>query len=604
MYNSAHRSGEPKFNRPGVTDAFLAKAGCHHVGNDESVRLYGFRAEGIAIPFRHTSVLPIVDNGKPFARVRLYHATDEQKYHQRPGTGVHVYIPQTFAHLPKRSRLILIEGEFKALALAEAGYAALGLCGFNGAARTIIAANGARSHALNDELVDLLKMHQPAQVVFLGAADVVLTARFAIEAAKLRSLLFASRQFQFVEGFTVAKLPLDGAKGVDDLRAEKGGDAFAACFDVILNNRYEVPAKATGTEIFVVLVRRECEAVKRLVSEERHEASRASIRLLQSASQLWNETGAPLELKPLLAGVLGVSKKEVAGLVQDAASNRKARTRKADKSNREGHTSAGQDGQSSARPAQWFAEKFPLLAEEYGDAILEETDKEGIVSARDIGEDFFAATLGQKGNPSAPTIFLPTEEKFYSYLAADGVFIYQQEPLLLARLSRLLFDCARACKANCDTKALEFRFRDAANLSGVLRKARGLLAVPHDFFSTNLTEYIPCANGMLRLTDRKLDKFKPFYRRRNKLGVHYDASARCPLFLDTLMRPALDTDELDLLQRWFGLALIGENLSHKIVILTGTAGGGKGTFVRVLTGIIGQMNLASLRPQLLGERFE
>nr|MBA2733847.1 hypothetical protein [Acidobacteriota bacterium] len=41
-----------------------------------------------------------------------------------------------------------------------------------------------------------------------------------------------------------------------------------------------------------------------------------------------------------------------------------------------------------------------------------------------------------------------------------------------------------------------------------------------------------------------------------------------------------------------------------ILILTGTPGGGKGTFVRVLTGIIGQNNIASLRPQLLGERFE
>src|SRR5205823_10071379 len=68
--------------------------------------------------------------------------------------------------------------------------------------------------------------------------------------------------------------------------------------------------------------------------------------------------------------------------------------------------------------------------------------------------------------------------------------------------------------------------------------------------------------------------------------------------------PALDADDIDLLQRWCGLALIGENVAQKILILSGTAGGGKGSFVRVLCGVIGQMNLASLRPQLLGERFE
>jgi P4 family phage/plasmid primase-like protien len=176
--------------------------------------------------------------------------------------------------------------------------------------------------------------------------------------------------------------------------------------------------------------------------------------------------------------------------------------------------------------------------------------------------------------------------------------------VLLTRLSRLLFDCARACKGNCETTSLEFRFRDAANLSGILRKARGILAVPQDFFSANLTEFIPCANGMLRLSDKELLRFSPSYRRRNKLAVPFDSSAKCPLFLDTLMRAALDPDELDLVQRWCGLALVGENLAQRMVILTGTPGGGKGTFILVLTGIIGQMNLATLRPQLLGERFE
>ncbi len=255
-------------------------------------------------------------------------------------------------------------------------------------------------------------------------------------------------------------------------------------------------------------------------------------------------------------------------------------------------------------PDVWFARKYPELSAEFGDAILEVTKQDGTVSAKDIGEDFLAATLGDKGSPDAPTIFLPTEERFYSYSPTDGMFVLQREPVLLTRLSRLLLESARACRKGCETKTLEFRFRDSASLSGVLKKARGLLDVPHDFFSTDLTEFIPCANGMLRLADHQLLAFSPSYRRRNKLAVPFDPTANCPLFLDTLMRAALDADELDLLQRWCGLALIGENLAQKILILTGTAGGGKGTFVRVLNGVIGQTNLASLRPQLLGERFE
>jgi P4 family phage/plasmid primase-like protien len=255
-------------------------------------------------------------------------------------------------------------------------------------------------------------------------------------------------------------------------------------------------------------------------------------------------------------------------------------------------------------PGQWFAKKFPSLSDEHGAAILEETDKQGIVTAKDIGEDFFAATLGEKGSPDAPTVFVPTEEKFFSYLPGEGVFMFQRDPVLLARMSRLLLECARACRDGCETKTLEFRFRDSASLSGVLKKARGLLEVPPDYFASDLTKFIPCANGMLPLDDKMLLPFSPAYKRRNKLAVRFDAAAKCPLFLDTLMRAALDADDLDLLQRWCGLALIGENLAQKILILTGTAGGGKGTFIRVLTGIIGQTNLASLRPQLLGERFE
>jgi putative DNA primase/helicase len=255
-------------------------------------------------------------------------------------------------------------------------------------------------------------------------------------------------------------------------------------------------------------------------------------------------------------------------------------------------------------PAKWFAQKFPSLPAVFGDAVWEETDKHGVVSVRDVAEDFLAATLGDKGSPDAPTVFLPTEERFFTYLPSDGIFIHQRDPALLARLSSLLLECARQCREACDTKALEFRFRDAANLSGVLRKARGQLAVPHTFFSRDLTEFIPCVNGMLRLSDKTLLPYSPSYRRRNKLAVRFDSTATCPLFLETLMCAALDEDGVDLLQRWCGGTLTGENLAQKIMILTGTAGGGKGTFIRVLSGILGEANLASLRPQLLGERFE
>jgi putative DNA primase/helicase len=258
---------------------------------------------------------------------------------------------------------------------------------------------------------------------------------------------------------------------------------------------------------------------------------------------------------------------------------------------------------NSGPVAQWFAQKFPKLPAEFGDAVLEEADRSGQLVVSDICQPFLAATLGEHGTADAPTIYLPAENRFWTYSPEEGVYTETREPALLIRLSQLLLDAARACDGAV-TKKLEFGFRDSASLTGVVKHAQGLLAKPHDYFDVGLTEFIPCRNGMLRLSDKKLLPFSPSYRRRNKLAVAFDPAATCPLFLDTLMRPALDADDLDLLQRACGLFLIGENLAQRILLLTGTAGGGKGTFVRVLVAIIGASNVGALRTQLLGERFE
>jgi putative DNA primase/helicase len=291
------------------------------------------------------------------------------------------------------------------------------------------------------------------------------------------------------------------------------------------------------------------------------------------------------------------------GLCEGASHELRSRIGKAERAaklqSQNGSTATG-----ALMPAAWFDKNFPTLSKQFGDAVSVGRNQWGSLYVQNIGEDFLAATLSEESRPDTPTIFLPTEQKFYTYTPTDGIYIHRREPVLLTGLSGLLLDCGRDCAAACDTKALKFSLRESKKLAGVLKKARGILEARSDFFSTNLTEFIPCANGMLRLSDKTLLPFSPMYQRRNKLGVSFDPNAKCPVFLDTLMRPALDADELDLLQRWCGLALIGENVAQRILILIGTPGGGKGTLVRVLTGIIGPANVGSLRTQLLAERFE
>jgi len=234
-------------------------------------------------------------------------------------------------------------------------------------------------------------------------------------------------------------------------------------------------------------------------------------------------------------------------------------------------------------PGTWFKQQFPQLKEKYGEPVHESiSNKRAKVS--DLSEDFMAATLGFEGMPEAPTIFLPTEGRFYTYNPETGIFEHQREQDIAARLSALFLKCARACHESTDTSKLAFGMRDTSTLSGIITRARGLLAVADDFFGQNHTEFLPVANGMLRLRGRELLPFSPSYRCRHKLTVRFEPNAQAQLFANTLLFAALSKPDVALIQLWAGLALVGVNMSQKMLLLTGTPGGGKSALVSVITG--------------------
>ena len=114
------------------------------------------------------------------------------------------------------------------------------------------------------------------------------------------------------------------------------------------------------------------------------------------------------------------------------------------------------------------------------------------------------------------------------------------------------------------------------------------------------------ANGMLHLRDNppSLLDFDPCYRSRNAAPVAYDPEAECPRFRRELLESALDADDVSLVQRYAGALLLGRNLAQKILVLVGTAGGGKSTLLEIIERIIGLENIGQLRTELLRERFE
>ena len=255
-------------------------------------------------------------------------------------------------------------------------------------------------------------------------------------------------------------------------------------------------------------------------------------------------------------------------------------------------------------PNDWFKKKFPGLAEIHGEPVsLKSKNKR--TKASDLNESFMAATLGNNANPDR----------------ADGLFARRKSVLHLFRQNmeficwpaRKIFprDFRRCClrapapaKNDCDVDALEFRLRDSSALAGAVKRAKSLNVVPDNFFTGGMEEFLPVGNGVLRVSDRTLLPFSPKYHFRNKLAVNYIPGAKCPTFENVLLGNSLDFDDIGLLQRWCGLALVGRNISQAMLILSGTAGAGKGTFIRVLKGIIGEANIGSLRTEQLNQRFE
>ena len=254
-------------------------------------------------------------------------------------------------------------------------------------------------------------------------------------------------------------------------------------------------------------------------------------------------------------------------------------------------------------PNDWFKQKFPGLVETHGEPVSLQS-KNNRIKASDLNESFMAATLGKLANPNEPTVYLRGENRFYTYAPERGIYTLASEEDISAQLSALLLLCARACKEHCDVDALEFGLRDSAALTGAVKRAKSLNIMPDDFFSGGMEEFLAVGNGVLRVSDRTLLPFSPQYHFRNKLAVDYIPGAKCPMFENTLLGNSLDFDDIGLLQRWCGLALVGRNKSQVMLILSGTAGAGKGTFVRVLKGIIGEANIGSLRTDQLKSRFE
>ncbi len=193
----------------------------------------------------------------------------------------------------------------------------------------------------------------------------------------------------------------------------------------------------------------------------------------------------------------------------------------------------------------------------------------------------------------------PSERTFYEYQPDTGLWVYKTHERVKIDLGHSFL---RLIKLFGYEELLTYRTDFMLNqLLGLLKGS----VEQQDVFQRK-RGIIHVGNGILRLNEDPdiLHEFSPDYYSRNRSEIILDPKAECPRFLNELIYPAMASEDANLLQKYCGQCLLGYNPSQTILLISGTAGGGKSTLANVIEIIIGLHNVAQLKMNHLSERFE
>jgi putative DNA primase/helicase len=197
-------------------------------------------------------------------------------------------------------------------------------------------------------------------------------------------------------------------------------------------------------------------------------------------------------------------------------------------------------------------------------------------------------------------LFDPSVQRFYEYDDPTGLWVQQTDAAVVQRVGTALGELLELIGAS------NLRPKCGQNiLSAVTSLLKGMVEKQGVWRKLDNTVHV--ANGMLQLhTDRSpaLSSFSKEFFSRNKSNYSWDTHAVCPRFIGELLSPALSKDDITLLQKYAGQCLLGRNPSQTLLLIRGTAGGGKSTLCEIIEAVIGEKNVAQLRVEQLTSRFE
>jgi P4 family phage/plasmid primase-like protien len=231
------------------------------------------------------------------------------------------------------------------------------------------------------------------------------------------------------------------------------------------------------------------------------------------------------------------------------------------------------------------------LKQLYGEPFY--TNDKGALTG--INEAYWAGLHAEENE----LLFEPFEEEFYSYLPSTGIYEIETADSVRKSISNRMLEASRQA----GVFDLQKR-RTAKTLNSIIAHLRGIVE-RRDAFAER-RKVIHLANGVVVFNgaDAELRPFSPDFRSRHRSPIAFDENATCERFLNELVRPAVHPEDVELLQKFAGMMLLGQNRAQRFLILDGEAGRGKTQFANVVQGIVGMANVTQLRTKHLAERFE
>lgn len=238
----------------------------------------------------------------------------------------------------------------------------------------------------------------------------------------------------------------------------------------------------------------------------------------------------------------------------------------------------------------WVKSAFDLVVEEEGEPFSI-SDRGGVA----LNQMFFV----RKYTLEHHVLFDSALGDFFQYDAKDGLWKKQS---VEAIKRGFLIDLASAAK-EAHLSSVFFKRTDAF-ASALVSLLKATVETRNAF--ANRPPAIHVANGMICFEgdEALLKTFHPDFLSRNRCPFEFDPNADCARFKGELLEPALDEEDVRLLQKWAGSVLLGHNAAQRFLLMLGTPAGGKSTAMSVLERTIGLENVAQMRTEHLADKFE